>query len=142
MNNKYQKSTWIWPQIEDAESARKVAHQGMYASLFISGITLFLLGLSTQGFNPFNIDAYVLIDITIFLLVAWRIYAMSRIAAVVGLLFYILSQIYMMTEVGFRMSIIPLFITLTFINSIRGTFAYQKFDEQETEEENLTTEAT
>lgn len=139
MNNKYQKNTWIWPSIEDAESARKAARQGMYASLFISGVTLLLLGLSTQGFNPFKIDAYVLIDVTIFLVVAWRIYAMSRTAAVVGLLFYILSQIYTMSEVGFTISVVPIFITLTFVNSIRGTFAYQKFNGQEIEEESLPT---
>lgn len=117
---------------------KKPLARAMYASLFMSGGTLFFLGLSTQGFNPLNIDSIALIDVAIFLLIAWRIYAMSRIAAVAGLIFYLLSQLVLIADFGFTMSIIPILITLTFIHSVRGTFAYQKFKEQEVEEKNLT----
>ncbi len=121
---KEKKYNWIWPKIIDVESAKKAANQGMYASIFIAGTTLLLLGLSTQGFNPMNLDAYSLIDIMIFVIIGWRIYAMSRTAAILGLAFYILEQIFLINDFGFRMSAVKMIIILAFINSIRGTYAF------------------
>jgi len=118
------KYNWIWPKIIDVESAKKAAKQGMYASVFIAGTTLLLLVLSIQGFNPMNLDAYSLIDIMIFIIIAWRIYAMSRTAAILGLAFYILEQIFLFNDFGFRMSAVMVIIIFAFINSIRGTNAF------------------
>jgi len=121
---KEKKYNWIWSKITDVESAKKAANQGMYASIFIAGTTLLLLGLSTQGFNPMDLDTYSLIDIMIFVIIGWRIYAMSRTAAILGLAFYILEQVYLINDFGFRMSAVQIIIVLAFINSIRGTYAF------------------
>lgn len=137
MDNKYQKSNWIWPQIEDADSARSAAHQGMYAALFVVIGTSILLILSTQGINPLNLTLFSLVDVAIFGLVAWRIRVMSRPAAILGLAFYILGQIITIAQFGFRTSILPIFITLAFINGIRGTFAYHKYTELNLDEGQL-----
>jgi|GEM_PF-2602629 hypothetical protein len=124
MEAKEKKYNWIWPKIVDVDSAKKAANQGMYASIFIAGTTLLLLVLSTQGFNPMNLDSYALIDIMIFVIIAWRIYAMSKTAAILGLAFYILEQIFLFNDFGFRMSAIKVIIVIAFINSIRGTYAF------------------
>ena len=121
---KEKKYNWIWPKITDVESAQKAANQGMYASIFIAGTTLLLLGLSTQGFNPLDLDTYSLIDIAIFVLIAWRIYAMSRTAAILGLAVYILEQVFLFNDFGFRLSAVQMIIVLAFINSIRGTYTF------------------
>jgi len=121
---KEKKYNWIWPKITDVESAKKAANQGMYASIFIAGTTLLLLGLSTQGFNPLDLDTYSLIDIAIFVLIAWRIYAMSRTAAILGLAVYILEQVFLFNDFGFRLSAVQMIIVLAFINSIRGTYTF------------------
>jgi len=50
MNNKYQKYTWIWPHIEDAESAKKAARQGdVCITFYVRGDTLFP-GVKYSGF--------------------------------------------------------------------------------------------
>jgi hypothetical protein len=121
------KYNWIWPKIVDTNSAKKAAYQGMYASIFIAGSTLLLLGLSLQGFNPLNLDTYSLIDILIFAIIAWRINAMSQTAAILGLALYILEQILFYDEFGFRMNGIRIIIIFAFINSIRGTYSYNVF---------------
>jgi hypothetical protein len=133
VNKKY---NWIWPKIVDTNSAKKAANQGMIASIFIAGSTLLLLGLSLQGFNPLNLDAYSLIDIFIFVIIAWRISAMSKTAAILGLAFYILEQIILVNEFGFSMNAIRVIIIFAFINSIRGTYSFdvfRKYSNQESE---------
>jgi hypothetical protein len=127
LNNKDKKYNWIWPKIIDTESARKAAYQGVYASFFIAGSTLILLGLSYQGFNPMNLDAYSIIDVVVFTIIGWRIYAMSQTAAIIGLAFYILEQVYLVNEFGFSMNAMRIIIIFAFINSIRGTYAFSVF---------------
>jgi len=127
LNNKDNKYNWIWPKIIDTESARKSAYQGVYASFFVAGSTLILLGLSYQGFNPMNLDAYSIIDVVIFAIIGWRIYAMSQTAAIIGLAFYILEQIYLFNEFGFSMNAMRIIIIFAFVNSIRGTYAFNVF---------------
>jgi hypothetical protein len=136
MESTEKKYNWVWPKIIDTNSAKKAANQGMYASIFIAGSTLLLLGLSLQGFNPLNLDAYSLIDVIIFSIIAWRINAMSQTAAILGFALYILEQVIFFNEFGFRMNGIRIIIIFAFINSIRGTYSFnvlRKYSNQETE---------
>jgi hypothetical protein len=74
-----------------------------------------------------QIDAWSFLDVGIFVAIAWGIYKMSRIAAVVGLVAYIAEQIFMrmsnpkMASSGIFVTVL---IVMAFINAIRGTFAY------------------
>ena len=127
LTSKDNKYNWIWPKIVDIETAKKAALQGFYASIFIGGSTLLLLGLSYQGFNPLNLDAYSVIDVLIFAIIAWRVQAMSQTAAIIGLAVYILEQIYLVNEFGFSMNAMRIIIIFAFVNSIRGTYAFNVF---------------
>ena len=123
------KSSWIHPAITDEATAKKAARQGVWACGIIAGATLILYFLTYADFNPFNLDEYALIDISLFTLIGWGIYRMSRVAAISGLLLYALEQVVTWMEFGFKPSVHIVLISMAFANSIRATFAFQRFSE-------------
>jgi len=123
-------STWFWPKITDEASAKKTAKQGMVAAIYVAASTSIVALLKSKGF-----DDWSLIDAAIFAIIAYGIYKVSRTAAVVGFtLFLLSSRIFLWVRhglggdiVAIMFSFIAILVTLAFINSMRGTFAYHKF---------------
>jgi hypothetical protein len=78
-------------------------------------------------------NAWSFVDVVIFLAIAWGIYRLSRIAAVLGLVVYGLGQVLMWIEIGLQIQGIWLLtlIVFGFINGIRGTFAYHRLRREE-----------
>lgn len=125
------KNFW-WPEITDLESAKKVAYYGVWAALINAGLTTLFVILSFFGVNLFNTNALTLIDVAIFLIIAFGIYKLNRIAAVAGLLFYLFEIVVTILTVGSSIGILGVVLLFLYINSIRGTFAYQKFKTEKT----------
>lgn len=123
---------WIWPSIVDTTSAQKASKQGLWASAWCAGATIFFVVLARLGSQMFNFDMWALLDAFLFIAIGWGIYKMNRIAAIAGLALYILERISMWSEHGPKNPAIAIFITLMFINSIRGIFAYHKFTKAQT----------
>src|SRR6202044_2986565 len=83
---------WYWPQINDSKTAQDAALGGVAASLLIAAITSVAATLSIAYHKPIlGLDGWSLLDAVIFAVAGWRIYRMSRIWAVVGLLMYSLE---------------------------------------------------
>jgi hypothetical protein len=134
-------NTNIWfPSINSISEARSTALYGFFMALIIIGFnTIFALVVSFASLPaPLDrIDAKLIwIDIVLFAAIAFDIGKMSRIAAIAGLLLYILGRFnfWSMSHIpGFPEILLTSYITSTFINSIRGTFAYHKFRKNCTE---------
>jgi hypothetical protein len=131
-----------FPKIVTLSDAQSTGRQGTWAAFLIAGIMSFMALASILGRLPedFPRDGWMLIDATIFGLVAWGIYRMSRVAAALGLILYILERIamhIMMVMMGqshqsYISSIFATFILLfAFINAVRGTFAYHRMKNAE-----------
>ncbi|MBW4518560.1 MAG: hypothetical protein KME16_02345 [Scytolyngbya sp. HA4215-MV1] len=126
-----QKPNNFLPPIETLSDAQKVARMGTWAACFVTGMTALLAIASIVGVLPSGvpINGWALIDAGIFGAIAWGIYQMSRVAAVAGLVVYIAERIYMQVAAGAQPGaglIVSIFITLAFINAVRGTFAYHR----------------
>jgi hypothetical protein len=117
--------SWI-PQIIDEESARKAAKQGVWACLISSGLTLIYL-IATFVTNSHKLLYPSVIDIAIYLILAWRISTMSKTAAITGLIYFILAIILHSVMYGFGPVSIKILLLIGFINSIRGTNAFHKY---------------
>ena len=125
------KSPWrnLWPQITDAESARKAAYLGAGVAFWVAGLTAVFAVLGML--NVFKLlDGSALVDATIFAVIGFFVRSrMSRVAAVLGLAFYIIERVYMVTTKGASagLGILAILFTLYFIAGVRGTFAYHRF---------------
>src|SRR5262249_5996320 len=88
LEREYPRSSWLWPAIWNADSARSAAAQGVAAALCVALGTLIIGGLSAAGVGPFEqlgIDAMTTaVCSAIFFAIAWGIHSMSRAAAVIG----------------------------------------------------------
>src|SRR6267378_1206545 len=122
-------STW-WPSVSDLEGAKKAAHEGAGAAVFVAAVTTLFSVLAIfdirilPGFSPLS-----LVDGGLFAIVAWRIYRMSRAWALAGLLGYVSERAYSIYAHGATATagwVVGVVILLGFVNGVRGTFAYHR----------------
>jgi hypothetical protein len=122
-------SGW-WPEVDSSDGAKGAAHQGAGSAVIVAGVTtlfsvLAIFGVQIlPGFSPAS-----LIDAGLFAIVAWRIYKMSRIWAVLGLVFFVGERVYSLYLRGLTGAgglVVGVILLFGFISGVRGTFAYQK----------------
>jgi len=116
---------YFWPSIVDATSAIRASRQGIWASCFCAGATIFFVLLGVFGVRG-GFDILSLVDASMFIVIGWGIYKMNRFAAVSGLALYILERIIMWSQYGPKNPAMAIILTLMFINSARGIFGYHK----------------
>jgi hypothetical protein len=131
MNEKKKKKAgWaaFWPQVTNIESARNAAMQGCWAAVLGAAITALFAIASFYGFQAVKgIDAYALVDAVLLLVLAWGIWKMSRTAALIALIYFVGSKLLIISENGIGNPIMMIIFGLFYINSVRGTFAYQNY---------------
>jgi len=118
---------WYWPKIQDETSAEAAVKPAVGVSAFVAAVSGLIAVLSIAYRKPIlGINGWSLVDALLFVVIAWRIGKMSRAWAVVGLLMYLV-------EVGSSGALGVLTITfiLTYINAIRGAFAYHRYRKAE-----------
>jgi hypothetical protein len=117
-----------WPSVDDLDGAKEAAHQGAQAAAIVAGVTalfsvLAIFGIRIlPGFSPLS-----LVDASIFAIVAWRIFKMSMVWAVVGLLLFAGERAYAFYYRGAAAMagiIVGIILLLGFVNGVRGTFAH------------------
>ena len=115
MANKTSRGNIFWPYINDETSAREAAKQGWYASLISGGITLIMVVLGATS-------SWSLVDVGLLCLIGYGCLKMSRIAAILGLIYCIFNGIdkYIVHS---TFGLMPLF-AIFYINSIRGTYKF------------------
>jgi hypothetical protein len=124
-------TNWYWPPVDTVEAARNTAKQGAIAAAIVSGITALFAILSLVGVEI--VSLWALVDAGLFALIAFGIYKMSRLAAVIGIALYLWGQLNQILATGNSNYILIILFTLYFIHAIRGTFAYHKLKKQQPE---------
>ena len=125
---------WYWPEITILKQRRKQLSKGA-ASFFIAGITALVATASIYLRKPIlGLDAWSLVDATIFAIAGWRTRRLSRTWAVVAFVLFLIEKIYELVSnpvpSGFVMAIVLL---LALLAAVRGTFAYHRFKRNEAE---------
>lgn len=118
---------WL-PVILDKKTATRVAHHGTWACLIIAVATV----LFAQIVGTSSVGHYWYIEPIIYVLLAFGIYNMSRTAAIVATVLFILDRIVAIAQYGVKIDVILLFFVVAFYNAIRGTFEYHRLEEAKT----------
>jgi hypothetical protein len=111
----------LWPDVNNEVAVRTVCHTGMWASFFIAGLTTLFVVLRF-------ISVLGVMDAVIFVGIGFGIRKFSRIAAVFGLLLYLLEQI-----ASANLSVLTVILTFIFIGCVRATFALARMKKQQAE---------
>lgn len=111
---------FFWPTIRDAESSKKAAEQGLMAAAlyFVMSFGFFL---SSEHFIAAGVGVLVVAAC------GYGARRMSRIAAVVGLLFVVPGVWGTATQGQTIATLSMVIISLLFFNSVRGTFLYHRY---------------
>lgn len=124
---------WLLPATWDVNSARSAARQGIAAAVLVAVVNLVIAVLIDGGIEPFSglgvRPESAIIGSAIYVAIACGIFAMSRVAAVLGLLLYVVdrSMTWSMSYPSVGGIIISVVLALMFANAVRGTFAYREF---------------
>jgi len=127
MNKNGQHRYSLWPTICDEQAAILAARQGFHAAVFCSVVTAVVAVLGGLGFKIVGFDLGCLIDAGFMGLLALGIHRMSRAAAVIALLYYVAGRIDLWPQYGFQAPVMVAIIGLMFLSSVRGTFAFHRF---------------
>lgn len=118
---------WFWPTITTQEEAKSAARPGVWVAAIVAAITALIAAYAAAtGKEVIGINAWAFVDAALFAGISFGIYKMSRAAAVVGLLLYLVERVYMTAVAGGRGAIVTILFTVALINSARGTFAFHK----------------
>jgi len=128
---------WIWPKIEDVNTAETAVRGGIGASAIIAAVTGIAAILSIAYRKPIlGLDGWALVDAALFAFAAWRIHKMSRTWAIVGLSLYLLEVAdRFASRPGGAVGVLTIIFILAFISAIRGTFAFHRYRKQESHPE-------
>jgi len=123
----------FWPKITDVESAKAASRAGVAGAGIVVVVTLaFVVWGLLRGSPVANIGIAALIDAGLFLLIGFGIYRMSRVAAVAGLILYLVELWFTLKTGGTSANVVlPIIIILAFLGGIRGTFGYHKHKRQD-----------
>ncbi len=120
----------IWPKIDSLEVAKVVARNTSEVTFLIAGITA-----TFAIFGIFNTDKLALVDAGIYFLIGIFIRKMSRVAALVGLIIFVITKVIVAIKF-FPFIFSPVFLIifiLAFINGVRATFGHHKLSKIEPE---------
>ena len=121
-------STW-WPATDTLEHAQSTSRYGMWAAGFVAVVTAIVATIAlVSGSAIAGIDAWAYLDAVLFAAITFGIYKLSRVAAVAGLVLYVLESLYAMAQLAGPRSgiVLRIIITLAFVHAVRGTFAYRR----------------
>ncbi|MES2459125.1 MAG: hypothetical protein V4671_00980 [Armatimonadota bacterium] len=120
-----------WPPVSTREEARTATKGGVIVCGIIAVLTGALALYSLFGKPILGITPASFIDVVLFAAIGFGIWKMSRVAAVAGLIIYLIEQGYQWATIGPKSPIVTLLFTLYLVNAVRGTFAYHRLSEVE-----------
>lgn len=131
---------WFWPEFENIDDAKKALYNGAGMAFFVAVVTAVVTYLHVSGtfrfFEEWSASAYL--DAALFTGIGiGLIIFKSRIVAIAAVLIYGGEQYFMMKTIGYRFSIVPIFVMLSFVNAVRGAFAYHDLKNADREGEAL-----
>ena len=117
----------LWPAVGDENAAVFAARQGFHAAVYCSIVTAIFAVLGGFGFHIMGFYLWCLTDAGLMAGLAFGIRRMSRVAAVIALLYHVACRIDLWVEYGFQTPIVAALFILMFLSAVRGTFAYHRF---------------
>jgi len=118
-----------WPEVGTLDQAIAASNLGFLMAMFVAVVNAIAATISlVQHTTIGGINAYGYVDAGLFALAGWGIRCRSRMAAVAGLLFFLLEKVYQFaTQPKAAMGLLmALFILGGFTSAVRGTFAYHR----------------
>ena len=117
---------WFWPKVSDRKNAQFAINEAFCVAVVLAVITVILATVEVLRDGTEGLDAEAFGSALIFAGVGFGIYRKSRIAAISGLVLYVVGRGYAWAKVGPNLGVIPVLVTLAFLHGVRGTFAYHK----------------
>jgi hypothetical protein len=130
MSKQSKQIRFMFHEISDLKSAQAVGRQGAAICALIA--VLLTIGVIFQPIGD-NLP-WTVISLLVYGTSAVMIYRMSRAAAVVACILYLVSCLGGIVQNGLSVGIfIQAFVAIAFINAVRGTFAYHRIRDQRQE---------
>jgi len=131
---------WFWPSVQTLQSAHKATRQAFWIALVVVVVTAIFSILAIGGVQTSILSSpWSLVDAALFGAIAIGLYRYSRVAAVAGLVLYVLNQVwkYMLSEDAFPTHwwVMSLAFTLVFLGGVRGAFSYHRLKRAATQEQ-------
>jgi len=117
---------WVWLKVDSRRRAQNAIEEGFWAAIFVSAMTAVYLLINALK-DPEQVTLGELLGIVLFGSLALGIRYRSRAAALAALILYVLDRVYAISSGAHGNLVLPLLITLTFLNAVRGTLAYHSF---------------
>jgi uncharacterized membrane protein len=115
---------WVWPVVEDAESAREAAHLAAVWTMILAGLNV-LAGVLT------GLNVIVALVCVIYGVAAWRVWRGSHPWAIAAFVLCILQAILVVISLPLIWGIFMPFAFLALMNGVRGTASLQRLTEAE-----------
>ena len=120
----------LWPVIDGVQAARWAVKQGLFAAVFCSCATVVFAvwaHYSAEVAETTGLNLLALLDAAIFAAIAVGMYFNSRLAAVAGLLLYVVERVGMWRVTKASNLVLIVILTLCYVAGVRGTFALHRF---------------
>ena len=119
-------NNFLWPDVSTRSAAKKAAGQGTGAAVLVAVVTAafatysLVQSSSVLGF----VDAWAYLDAFLFAAIAFGIHKESRIAAVAGLVLFVIEKVYQVHVTGtLQGGVLAVILVVLFLSGIRGVFA-------------------
>ena len=125
MNSRFRE--FLWPKIDDIEMAKRAAQQGLLASFFVAMFVALIPDFSKSFYQVLPSDYLNWIGMVLWLGLAAGIYYMSRLAAVVAFILFVLERLLSLQdgERAFGL-LLALLFAMFFLTTIRATLRYHE----------------
>jgi hypothetical protein len=117
---------WVWLKVDSRRRAQNAIEEGFWAATFVAVMAAFFVLIDVMK-DPDQYAIQGLLSVIVFGFIAFGIRRRSRAAALIALLLYVSDRVFALISTGHGNLVLPVFITLAFLNAVRGTFAYHRF---------------
>jgi hypothetical protein len=119
-------AAWLWPKVSSRKDALFAISEAFWVALCVAAFNAVfsLIAFARSVESDVNFEGFF--SAALFAGIAFGIRQKSRIAALAGFVFYVLSQGYFLVARGHGNLAIPPLIALALFHGVRGTLAYHK----------------
>jgi hypothetical protein len=129
----------FWPNIDSIEDAKSVAKGAAFIPAFVSVITSIVVLVGIFYKPILGLDAWAFIDAFLFAIVAFGMWKLNRVAAILGLLLYVWGQFQLLSTQGTAVGVMAVFFAIMWFNGIRASLRYHKLLSTRNVQENAAT---
>lgn len=129
----------FWPNIDDIEDAKGIAKSAAFIPAFVSVVTAIIVLVGIFYKPILGLDAWAFIDAFLFALVAFGMWKLNRVVAILGLILYIWGQAQLFSVHGSGTGVMTVFFAIMWFNGIRASLRYHKLLRATKVEQNATT---